>query len=141
VQGAPPPEGDRARQREVVHAFLAASRSGDLGALLALLDPQVVLRADELSVQTAASYAGRGGPSLAPELRGAQAVAESFKGRAKAARAATLDGEPGAIWWGGGQVRAAFGFTIEDGRIVEIELMMSPARLASLHIDRGGERG
>jgi len=85
VQGAPPgPEADRARQREVVRAFLAASRGGDFSALLAVLDPDVVLRADAATV--AASLARLGDtPDLAPEIRGRDEVAKRFTGRARAA--------------------------------------------------------
>jgi RNA polymerase sigma factor (sigma-70 family) len=129
-------EADRARQRQVVAAFLAASRNGDFEALLALLDPEVVLRADDSAVRQAATSRAQGAPILAPELRGARAVADAFKGRARGARPALIDGQPGAVWAHGGQTRAAFAFTIEGDRIVEIELLMEPARLGQLTIER-----
>ena len=75
VQGAPPPDADISRQRKIVDAFLAASRNSDFEGLLAVLDPEIVFRADR-----AAQRLG----SLA-EIRGAAAVAETFKGRAQAA--------------------------------------------------------
>ncbi len=90
---APVPEADRARQREVVDAFLAASRDGNFAALLALLDPDVVLRAD-----SAAVLAGAPG-----EVRGAEAVAETFKGRARVAQPALVNGAVGAVWAPGGR--------------------------------------
>ena len=124
VQGAPPPDADRARQRAVVDAFLAASREGDFDALVALLDPDVVLRADRAAVRTGASE----------EVRGAAAVAGSFSGRARAARPALVDGAPGAVWAPGGQPRVAFGFTVTDGRIVRIDLLADPERLARLDL-------
>ena len=83
VQGTPQvPEADLGRQRQIVEAFLAASRDGDFEGLLAVLDPDVVFRADP-----AAQRLG----SLA-EIRGAAAVAETFKGRAQAAKPALVDG-------------------------------------------------
>ncbi|MDT4982175.1 MAG: hypothetical protein QOG07_4054 [Pseudonocardiales bacterium] len=124
VQGVTPPDGDRTRQREVVDAFLAASRGGDFDALLALLDPDVVLRAD-----SAAVIAGAAG-----ELVGAAAVAETFFGRARTAQSAVIDGAAGLVWAPGGRPRVVFGFTIENGKIVEIELLADPARLGELDL-------
>jgi RNA polymerase sigma factor (sigma-70 family) len=120
VQGAPPPDADLARQRAVVDAFLAASRQGDFEALVALLDPDVVLRADPAAVRTGA----------AAEVRGAAAVAGTFSGRAQTARPALVEGAPGAVWAPGGRPRVAFGFTVTDGRIVAIDLLADPERLA-----------
>ncbi|MEO3888979.1 sigma-70 family RNA polymerase sigma factor [Nonomuraea sp. B5E05] len=126
VQGVDPLSGaDLLRQREVVSAFLAASRAGDFGALLALLDPDVVLHADRAAVLTGAS--GR--------LRGASAVAETFRGRARGARLALLDGATGALWSAGGQPRVAFDFTIAAGRITEINLIADLDHLRELHLE------
>jgi RNA polymerase sigma-70 factor (ECF subfamily) len=122
-----------ARHRDVVIAFLAASRDGDFQRLVAALSSDVVLRADELAVRTAASRPGA--PALAAEVRGAPLVAEAFKGRARGATPALIDGEAGAIWATGGQVRAAFLFTIEHGMISAIDLVMDPARLAELDVE------
>ena len=110
---------DRARHRAVVDAFLAASRGGDLTALLAVLDPDVVLRADRAAVQTGAQE----------EVRGAKAVAETFVGRARAAQPALVNGEPGLVWAHGGRPRVVFGFTIANGRIIAIELFANPERI------------
>src|SRR2546425_4072347 len=93
VQGATAPDVDRARQRAVVDAFLAASRGGDFAALLAVLDPDVVLRADPT--------AGRMGATA--EGRGAKAVAQAFKGRAQAAQPALVNGAAGLVWVAGGE--------------------------------------
>src|SRR5437667_8798227 len=112
------PDADLTRRREIVDAFLAASRGGDLNALLALLDPDVVLRADPAAVRAGASS----------ELRGAAAVAETFSGRARAARPALVNGAAGAVWAPGGRPRVVFGFTITRGKIVEIELLADPER-------------
>lgn len=134
VRGAPSPTGEVALHREVVGAFLAASRDGDFERLVAVLSPEIVLRADELAVRTAAERRQQGAPHLAPEVRGASLVAGAFKGRARGALPALIDGEAGAVWLAGGQVRTAFVFTIERGRIAEIDLVMDPARLAELDV-------
>jgi RNA polymerase sigma-70 factor, ECF subfamily len=127
VQGASTQaDVDRTRQREVVRAFLAASRGGDFGALLALLDPDVVLRADGAAQRMGA----------AAEVRGAPAVAETFKGRAQAARLALVDGAAGAVWSQGGTPRVVFAFTTAGSRIVAIDLLADPARLAGLALVR-----
>jgi RNA polymerase sigma factor (sigma-70 family) len=120
VQGAPSaPEADVTRQRKIVDAFLAASRGGDFEALLALLDPDVVFRADPVAVRM-------GG---LPEIRGAAAVAETFKGRAQAAKPALIDGAVGIAVILGGQLRIALNLTITDDRIVGIEAVADPERL------------
>jgi RNA polymerase sigma-70 factor (ECF subfamily) len=124
VQGAEAPEGDRARQREVVEAFLAASREGDFEALLALLDPQVVVRADAAAVAAGAEA----------EVRGVRAVAGTFTGRARFARPALVDGAVGAVWAPGGRPRVVFAFTVRDGRVAEIGLLADPDRLAGLDL-------
>ncbi|GII94096.1 sigma-70 family RNA polymerase sigma factor [Sinosporangium siamense] len=125
VQGADPPsDADLLRQKEIVSAFLAASRGGDFSALLTLLDPGVVLHADRAAVLTGAS--GR--------LRGASAVAETFCGRAQGARLALVDGAAGAVWSAGGQPRMAFDFTITAGRITEINLIADLDHLRELHL-------
>ena len=138
VQGAPAdpadPAADQRRQREIVDAFLAASRAGNFDALVAVLAPDVVVRADELAVRAAAANQTAGAPALARETRGAQAVAAAFKGRARGARRALIDGAPGAVWVLRGQVRAAFLFTIEDECIVDIALTMDPTRLAEMNV-------
>jgi RNA polymerase sigma factor (sigma-70 family) len=135
VQGAAPaPETDLQRHRQMVDAFLAASREGNFDALVALLDPDVVLRADSVAVGASQSNQARGAPSLAPETRGPRAVAETFKGRARAAQPALINGAAGAAWALGGQPRAVFAFRISGGKILEIEVVMDPTRLAQWDI-------
>jgi len=126
------PDADVARKRTIVEAFLAASRTGDFNALLAVLDPDVVLRADRLAV--AGSAANPGAPRLAPEVHGADTVATAFSGKAQAAQLALLDGLPGAVWAPGGTPRVAFAFTIEDERIVGIEVVADPDRVRRLEV-------
>jgi RNA polymerase sigma factor (sigma-70 family) len=134
VRGAAASATDHAHHRELVSAFLAASRDGDFDRLLAVLSPEVVLRADELAVRTAAANP-HGAPKLAAEVRGAQLIADAFKGRARGALPALIDGEPGAVWAMNGQVRVAFVFAIAQGKIVSIDLVMEPAHLAELDVE------
>jgi ketosteroid isomerase-like protein len=126
------PDGAEARaRRDLVDAFLAASREGDLEALVALLDGDVVVRADATAVRTAAATRWIDErPGLARETRGATTVAALFKGRAGGATSATIDGEPGAVWAVRTRVRGLFMFAIHDGRIREIEIVMDPTSLA-----------
>jgi RNA polymerase sigma factor (sigma-70 family) len=126
VRGAGPAStADRNRQWEVVEAFLAASRSGEFDRLLELLDPEVVLRADAAVVLMGATA----------EIRGPQAVAETFRGRARHARLALLDGVPGAAWQVAGKTRVVFGFTTVGGLITEITLVADPASLDTVAVE------
>ncbi len=125
VRGAAPvPDPDRTRQRRVVDAFLAASRGGDFEALLAVLDPDVVLRADAAAVQMGA----------AADVHGAKAVADTFKGRAQAAQPALVNGAAGLVWLAGGEPRVVFEFTTRGEKIVEIDLLADPERLRQLDL-------
>jgi RNA polymerase sigma factor (sigma-70 family) len=129
VQGAPAAAAaDPGRQRAVVDAFLAAARDGDFDALVALLDPDVVLRADAAAVQAGS----------AAEVRGAAAVAGTFSGRARFARPALVDGAAGAVWAPGGRPRVVFAFAIAGGRITGIDLVADPERLRRATITLGG---
>ncbi len=123
------PNTDRTRQREVVDAFLAASRGGDFGALLAVLDPDVVFQADHAAVQA-------GGPQ---EVRGAAAVAKLFSGRAQAAQSAQINGAVGVIVAPQGRLLLVLVPTITDGKIVKIEVIASPERLDRLDLAVLGE--
>jgi len=130
VRGAEAPDVDRARHRAVVAAFLAASRGGDFDALVDLLDPEVEARADAATVQSGAE----------PLVRGADAVARTFAGRARAARPALIDGDPGLVWLHGGEPRVVFAFTVEGDRVVAIDMLSDPDELRHLDLvllDRG----
>ena len=118
------PDADLTRSREVVDAFLAASRGGDFDALLAVLDPDVVVRADRAAVSVGASR----------EVRGAPAVAKQFSGRARGAQLALVNGAVGAVWAPGGRPRVVFGFTIRQGKIVAIGLLADPGRIRELDL-------
>lgn len=125
---------DVARRRQVVEAFLAASREGDFGALLAVLDPDVVLRADPVAVSLAAANAGRGAPELEPQVAGADAVARVFAGRARAAAPALLDGVPGLAFAVGGRTVSLFRMTVTEGRITAVELIADPETIAGVDL-------
>jgi len=126
VQGAEPAGGTSVgSRREIVDAFLAASRGGDFTALLALLDPDVVLIADDATVRT-------GG--IDKEVVGAERVAAQFAGRARAAQAALIDGEPGLVWAPGGKARVVFAFTFREGRITGIDIVGDADRLPELDV-------
>jgi RNA polymerase sigma factor (sigma-70 family) len=126
---------ERERQREVVSAFLAASRGGDFSALLALLAPEAVLRADPAAVEASLARADAGAPLLASEIRGREAIAETFKGRARAARRALIEGEAGLVFAPGGKPMVVFDFVVEHGRIVEISLIADASYIAALHLE------
>lgn len=137
VRGTDVPAADISLHRELVAAFLAASRDGDFERLIAVLSPEVVLRADEPAVRAAAASKGRGAPELSAEVLGALRVANAFKGRARGASPAIIDGEAGAVWAIGSRVQAAFVFTIERTRITAIDIVMDRAHLAGLDISIG----
>ena len=117
--------GEISRRRDVVAAFLAASREGDFDALLTMLDPDIVLRADAAAVRM-------GGADS--ELTGARAVAGVFSGRAAAVRPALIDDTPGAVWTLRGETQVVFAFTINGGTITAIEMIADPAHIARLEV-------
>jgi RNA polymerase sigma factor (sigma-70 family) len=116
-------DADRVRQATLVEAFLAASRNGDFDSLLSLLDPDVVLRADEAAADM----------GVAPAARGPQGVV-TFSRRAGGAQAALVDGQPGAVWLPGGRPRVVFFFSIASDRIVGIDLVADPERLSQIDL-------
>ena len=124
VQGAATHRDDVSRRREVVRAFLAASRDGDFAGLVALLDPGATLRSDDMAVRMGGNR----------EVVGADAVARDFSGRAREARPALLDGLPGAVWAPRGKVRVAVRFTFDGDAVTGLELLADPDLLARLDI-------
>jgi RNA polymerase sigma factor (sigma-70 family) len=120
---APIPDADLTRQRQVVDAFLAAARGGDFDALLAVLDPDVVIRAEHA-----------GGSS---EARGARKGAEAalgFAWLAGSARPALVNGAAGVVAAPRGRPYSVLGFTVVRGRIVEIDILADPGRLRGLDL-------
>jgi len=125
VQGSPiVANTDRAKQRKLVEAFLAAARGGDFDALLSVLDPDVVFRADKETIRLGS----------VPEIHGANAVAQAFKGRAAAAMPALVDGGFGFIIAPDERTRAVFHLSFKHGKIVEIQAMADPESLARLDL-------
>ena len=123
VQGAAKRrDDDISYQREVVDAFLAASRAGNFDALLAVLDPDVVFRHDITAIP-----AGEPG-----EIRGAVAVARQFSGRAKGARVALVNGAVGAVVASRSKLFLVLNLTITNGKIAEINAVIDPARLSQI---------
>ena len=129
VQGVGTRAGaDAARQRQVVDAFFAAAHDGDLEALVAVLDPDVVLRSD----------GGTAHPDFSLVLRGAAAVAERTLTIAQPTapkRPVLVNGGPGVVVTVGGQPFAVLGFTVSRGKIVEIDAIVGPERLRGVDLD------
>ena len=124
---APAPDVDVARQREVVDAFFAAARRGDFDALVAVLDPDVVLRSD----------GGIARPSATALLRGAAAVAGqalTFAHLSPFVRPALVNGVAGVVVAREGTALSVMSFTVRNGRIVEIDAVTDPARLRRLDV-------
>ena len=134
VRAAPArPDADMAGQQRAVDAFLAAARNGDLEALVAILDPDVVVRADWGKV-----------PVRVPTvLRGARAVAEqalAFAQRAPYGRPALVNGAAGVVVAAGARLIAVMGFTVTDGKITEIDILADPERLRHVDLTALGNR-
>lgn len=120
-------DADLCRQRDVVEAFLAASRGGDIEALLAVLDPDVVVRTDSAAVS----------PGVSNEIRGASAVVEQalhFAERARFAQPALVNGSMGVIIAPRGHLLLVAVFKVKDAKIVDIEAIADPARLCRLDL-------
>jgi RNA polymerase sigma factor (sigma-70 family) len=129
LRGATPsPDADLSRQREVVDAFLAAARSGDFEGLVAVLDPEVVFRADTGGVP----------PRARPPVSGAEEVAKQVLARgapfAALARPAVVNGAAGLVVASRRRPIAVIGFTVAGGRIVAIDLVADRAKLRGLDV-------
>ena len=128
VHGAPVPDVDLAGQWAVVDAFLAAARAGDFERLLAVLDPDVVLRSD----------GGLGRPGLVSLITGAEAIASqamSFRRFVETATRVLVNGVPGGITWApDGRPFSVLALTVRGGRIVAIDILADPERLAQLDL-------
>jgi RNA polymerase sigma factor (sigma-70 family) len=131
IRRTPVPDADRARQREVVDAYFAATRDGDFEGLMAVLDPDVVRRADFGAASALASPA---------EVRGAEAVAnQAFaylrrQGPGVLFRPALVNGAVGGVAFREGRLLSVIGFTVSDGKIVAIDILADPGRLRELDL-------
>lgn len=124
VRAANDPSTDPRRQRDVVSAFLTASKSGDFDSLLALLSPDAELVSDAAAIAIGA-----------PQRKdGAFDVASRFCGGAQAARIALLKGAAGLVWTQGGKPKVAFDFTVIDGMVLKIEMIADEDVLDEMHI-------
>jgi RNA polymerase sigma-70 factor (ECF subfamily) len=134
VRGAPAPPAGRARQRELVEAFVRAARAGDLAGLLAVLDPEAVIRID------GAARMAAGTPDAEPttrEVRGAAAWAPRFIALSRGlqpVQLALVDGAVGLILAPHGKLSRALTFSVSDGRLARVEVIGDPARLRELEI-------
>ncbi|MGH8828340.1 MAG: RNA polymerase subunit sigma-70, partial [Jiangellaceae bacterium] len=128
VQGqAPAPDPDLTRQREVVDAFLAATRGGDFDALIAVLDPDVVLRADGGTARARQTVVIHGARAVAVQAVLAQRLAPF-------ARPALINGTAGVVATAAGRVLSVMGFTVAHAKIVAIDVLYDPERLAELDL-------
>jgi RNA polymerase sigma-70 factor (ECF subfamily) len=127
VQGAATPDGGYTAQRAAVDAFLTASRAGDFAGLIAILDPEVVLRTDR-------------GAGTRLTIHGAENVAKGSLLYSKTAPAdrfeehALVNGAPGLVVFAGGQPASVLGFTVARGKIIEIDILADPVRLGRLSL-------
>lgn len=121
------PDTDLHRQREVVDAFLAASRSGSFEALLAVLDPDIVLRVDHGTVPIGASRIVRGAAAVAGQ-------ALTFSAIERVVRPALVNGAAGIVTFVAGQPFAVMSFTVRNGRVAGIDILADPARLRQLDL-------
>jgi RNA polymerase sigma factor (sigma-70 family) len=125
VQGTPAVSDEEVtRQQKVVDAFLAASRHGDFQDLLAVLDPDVVMRADEAAMRLEGTA----------EIRGAQAVAQAFKGRARSAQSALVNGAVGVVVAPRGELLLVLNVTVVNDKITAIDAIADPERLAGFDL-------
>jgi len=125
IQEAPPPDRDPGRQRAVVDAFFAAARGGDFEALVAVLDPEIVHRSD---------FGALPGSAV---VRGAQAVAARalrFADPSRIVYPAMVNGAVGAVITAGGKPVSVIGFSVVNDRIVAIDALADPERIASLDL-------
>jgi RNA polymerase sigma factor (sigma-70 family) len=124
-QTDPTPDGDIATQREVVDAFFAAGRAGDFDQLVAVLDPDVVLRGD------------LGPPAQVVHAEGASAVAKlarAYAGPDREVRAATINGTAGAVIFIADRATAIMGFVVRGGRITAIDVLADPQRITRIDL-------
>jgi RNA polymerase sigma-70 factor, ECF subfamily len=124
---APVPNHNLSRQREVVDAFFAAARGGDFDALVAVLDPDVVLRSDGGVRRPAASVVVHGAATVAGQ-------ALTFAQPSRLTRPALVNGAPGVVVVQHGRPFAIMGFTVMRGKIVEIDVLTDPERLRQLDL-------
>jgi RNA polymerase sigma factor (sigma-70 family) len=134
VHGAPEPDPDLARQREVVEAFFAASRDGDFEALVAMLDPAVEVRIDGGVLREDASLVLHGAARVARHT-------ERYSRLSPFVEPALVNGAAGAVIAPRGRLFAVMAFTVTNGKIARIDALLDPERLARLDLEIPGTNG
>ncbi|HYN93306.1 MAG TPA: sigma-70 family RNA polymerase sigma factor [Pilimelia sp.] len=127
VRGAPTPDPDLARQRAVVDAFFAAARDGDFDALVAVLDPDVVLRADGGTARARQTVVIHSAGAVAAQAATASRLAAFV-------RPALINGAAGVVVVAGGRVLSVMAFTVARGRVIAIDVLLDPERLATVDL-------
>src|SRR3954454_880609 len=127
VQGAPVPDGDVSRQREVVDAFFAAARGGDFAGLVAVLDPDVVVRTDGGSRRHALTSVARGAETVASR-------AITFANPRAELRPVLVDGAAGVVVMVNGTPFSIMGFTVRGDRVAQVDVLADPDRIAALDL-------
>ncbi|MET7327188.1 RNA polymerase sigma factor SigJ [Nonomuraea sp. NPDC005650] len=130
----PPPDPDLGRQRQVVDAFLAASRGGDFEALLGILDPDVVMRVDAGAVAAGGMWTINGAAAVASQAANFRRFSTTYT-----VEPVLVNGAVGLVSRENGQPRSVLSFTVADGRIVAVEILTDPERLARLSLSAPGE--
>jgi RNA polymerase sigma factor (sigma-70 family) len=129
IQGTPAvPAEHLARQRRVAEAFIAAARGGDMSALLAILDPDVVLHGDAGAAPSGRPLTLRGATTVAQGARAGSAA------RGRDARLMLIDGTPGVVWAPHGRLALVIAFTIPGDTITRIDIIADPDRLSELDL-------
>lgn len=134
VRGGTTPQANSPQQHAVVAAFLAASREGNFDALINLLHPDIILRADDTAIKISSANKAKGAPAFKPEITGAKNVADTFKGRAAGAQLTLVNGVAGATWGMNGKTVVAFCFTVKDEKITAIDVVMDRKTLDTFSI-------
>ncbi|NNG97953.1 sigma-70 family RNA polymerase sigma factor [Gordonia araii NBRC 100433] len=124
----------RERRAAAIEAFLSAAREGDFGGLLQLLDPEIELNSDSAALELAAAGAEYGAPLLDRTIRGGDAVAKVFAGRAELTRLISLGGVPAAAYVDDGTAHALYLITFDGDRIARLDVVADAALLAGLPV-------
>lgn len=135
IRGEPVTDVAESEAKDIVSAFLAASREGNFSRLINLLDPEIVLRADDLVVKTAAMNKAIGAPLLESELKGSRRIARAFQERAKGLQLAKINCKYGAAWVLNGKPKVIFVFLIRLGRIIEIDVIMEIEDIKAISVE------
>lgn len=135
VKGTSPAYQDSDRQQQMVTAFLAASREGNFDALIKLLHPDAILRADDTAIKVTRANQAKGAPQFKAQISGATHVADTMKGKAAGAQLALVDGLAGATWTANGKPVVVFCFSLSGDKISAIDIVMDPKTLRNINVE------